>query len=115
LFKNLPMPYDIKLDAKNAVEMDVVYTVIPSPSRLALTPEEPAKIVEFGSIQEYQKSINEKTSKPSGSITASVSRRSRIRQQRPANSLPCKMNLKDVFASLIKSLPPAPAGLLSRP
>jgi hypothetical protein len=63
-FDEVPMPYDITLNVKNAGKLDVNYTVIPSPNRVPLTVNELEAVNGMGSIREYQKTVYENQPAP---------------------------------------------------
>lgn len=65
-FSEVPMPYSINIQTKNAGKLEVEYTVIPSPKRIPLTAEQLIAIEQAPTVQELQKKIwdNEKTPKP---------------------------------------------------
>jgi hypothetical protein len=56
-FEEVPMPYNITLQATNAGTKDVDYSVMLSPQRTALTDAEIAAITAAGSIREFQKMV----------------------------------------------------------
>ena len=58
-FEEIPMPYDITLNAKGAGTKEVVYTVMPSKEK-KLTEDELKMIEETPSIEEVKKKIDEK-------------------------------------------------------
>jgi hypothetical protein len=59
-FDEVPMPYDLNLNVKNAGKLDVVYIVQGARTNTPLTADELAKIATAGSIREYQKLVYEK-------------------------------------------------------
>lgn len=72
-FDEVPMPYNINIKAENAGKLEVKYSVIPSPKRIALTPEQLQAINEAPTVQELQKKIRENDTKkdetPAGVVT----------------------------------------------
>ncbi len=58
-FEEVPMPYNINIQTENAGDITVKYTVIPSPKRVPLTPEELAAVEAAPTVQELQKKIRE--------------------------------------------------------
>lgn len=62
-FDEVPMPYNINVQTKNAGKKEVVYTVIPSPKRLPLTEEELKSIAAAPTVQELQQKIRESEGK----------------------------------------------------
>lgn len=58
-FDEVPMPYNINIQAENAGKLEVKYSVIPSPKRLPLTSEQEQAIKEAPTVQELQKKIKE--------------------------------------------------------
>ena len=67
-FDEVPMPYDITINAENAGKMEVKYSLTPSPKRVALTPAEEATYISKKPIEEVQQAIydkqNEQTTAP---------------------------------------------------
>jgi hypothetical protein len=47
-FDEVPMPYDITLNVKNAGKLEVVYTVIPARTNTPIMPDEAAKVADGG-------------------------------------------------------------------
>lgn len=60
-FEEVPMPYDINIQAKNAGKLEVEYNVIPSPHRAPLTPEEQAELDKKIPIDEFVEKLKEKS------------------------------------------------------
>lgn len=58
-FEEVPMPYEVTLNAKGAGSKDVVYTVTPARTNTPLTEAEKAAVADAGSIRDYQKSVYE--------------------------------------------------------
>lgn len=58
-FDEIPMPYDITINAKGAGSKEVEYTVMPSPKLVPLTAEEQKALSEAPTVQELQKKIRE--------------------------------------------------------
>jgi len=58
-FEEIPMPYDITINAKGAGTKEVDYTVMPSPKLVPLTPEELKVLGEAPTVLELQKKIRE--------------------------------------------------------
>lgn len=69
-FDEVPMPYDITLNVKNAGKLDVIYSVMPARANTPLTQVEVEKITAAGSIREYQKTVYESQSQSAGSQPA---------------------------------------------
>jgi hypothetical protein len=63
-FDEVPMPYSINIQTKNAGKKEVVYTVIPSPKRIPLTAEELRAIEAAPSVEELQAKIKGSDGKP---------------------------------------------------
>lgn len=63
-FDEVPMPYDVTINAKGAGTKEVVYTVMPARANTALTPAEKALLVGTQPIAELQKALNEKQPAP---------------------------------------------------
>lgn len=59
-FQDVPMPYDITINAKGAGTKEVEYAVIPSPQRKALTPDEELLLDQAKPLKELQKKLREK-------------------------------------------------------
>ena len=59
-FDEVPMPYDITINAKGAGNITVEYTVMPSPKLIPLTEAETTALAGMKSIQEVQDKIREK-------------------------------------------------------
>lgn len=59
-FDEVPMPFDITLNAKGAGTKEVEYGVTPSPKRMPLTPAEEAAFLAKKPINEVQQAIYEK-------------------------------------------------------
>ena len=59
-FDEVPMPYDVTINAKKAGTKEVEYTVIPSPKRAALTAAEAKQLAEKKPIAEVQKLLRQK-------------------------------------------------------
>ena len=62
-FEEVPMPYDINIQAVNAGKMDVVYSVIPARQSIALTGAELEAIKEAPSVQDLQAKVRENDEK----------------------------------------------------
>lgn len=60
-FKSVPMPYDIKINAKGAGTKEVDYQVIASPNRTALTDKEIENISARIDIREFVEKLKEKS------------------------------------------------------
>lgn len=63
-FDEVPMPYDITINAKGAGTKEVVYTLMPARANTPLTPAEKALLVGTQPIAELQKAIYEKQPAP---------------------------------------------------
>lgn len=59
-FDEVPLPYDVTINAKNAGTKEVEYSVTPSPKRVPATPAELAALAEKKPIAEVQKTIYDK-------------------------------------------------------
>ncbi len=68
-FDEVPMPYNININAENAGKMEVKYSVIPSPKRIDLTVEQLKTIEEAPTVQELQKKIRENDAEKAGATT----------------------------------------------
>ena len=62
-FEEVPMPYNINIKTENAGKMEVKYTVLPSPKRIPLTPEENKAIEAAPTVAELQSKIRESEGK----------------------------------------------------
>ena len=58
-FDEIPMPYNINIRAENAGKLEVKYSVIPSPKRTPLTPEQEQALKEAPTVEELQAKIRE--------------------------------------------------------
>ena len=63
-FFEMPMDYDITVQAKGAGTKDVEYSVIPSPKRSPLTKDELKALSEKKPLEEVRKALAEKQEKP---------------------------------------------------
>ena len=68
-FDEVPMPYNINIQAENAGKMEVKYSVIPSPKRLPLTPEQEQAIKDAPSVEEVQAKVRDNDLKNAGATT----------------------------------------------
>lgn len=72
-FDEVPMPYNINIQAENAGKMEVKYSVIPSPKRIDLTVEQLKAIEEAPTVEEVQAKVRENDAKkdetPAGVVT----------------------------------------------
>lgn len=59
-FDEIPMPYDITINAKGAGKIEVEYTVIPSPKLIPLTQEEQNELLKLKSVKEIVERMKEK-------------------------------------------------------
>ena len=59
-FDEIPMPYDITVNAKKAGTIEVEYTVIPSPKLIPLTQEEQNEFLKLKPIKEIIERMKEK-------------------------------------------------------
>jgi hypothetical protein len=64
-FNDVPMPYDVTVNAKGAGTKEVEYAVIPSPARKALIIEEQEALDDMQPLAELQKKLREKAPAPS--------------------------------------------------
>lgn len=62
-FDEVPMPYNINIQTKNAGKKEVVYTVIPSPKRIPLAAEELRAIEAAPTVEEIQAKMRDGESK----------------------------------------------------
>lgn len=69
-FDEVPMPYDVTLNAKGAGTKEVDYSLTPSPKRVPLTPEEQLAFAEKKDIREVQQAIYEKANEKGEPQTA---------------------------------------------
>lgn len=67
-FDEVPMPFDVTLNAKGAGTKEVVYTIVPARTNTPLTAAEQASITEAGSIRDLQKLLNEKQPMPGAGL-----------------------------------------------
>jgi len=73
-FDEVPMPYDITINAKGAGKKEVVYTVLPARTNTPLTEDERVAVGEAGSIRDYQSSVYEKAGQEQPERTIDVGR-----------------------------------------
>ncbi len=59
VFEEVPMPYDLNIQAVNAGKKEVVYTVIPARTSIPLTDAELEMIKETPTVQEVQAKVRE--------------------------------------------------------
>ncbi len=59
-FDEIPMQYDLTVNAKGAGTREVEYTLTPARKSIPLTAEEHAAVVAFGDLADYQKQLREK-------------------------------------------------------
>lgn len=59
-FDEIPMPYDVTVNAKNAGTKDVEYTVMPSPKRSGLTTDEQKQLSAKKPIEDVHRALIEK-------------------------------------------------------
>lgn len=62
-FEDVPMPYDLTINAKGAGTIDVEYAVIPAPSRKPLTADEEFLLSEMKPLADLQRALKEKKDK----------------------------------------------------
>lgn len=62
-FDEIPMPYNINISATNAGTKEVKYSVIPSPKRIDLTPEQLEAISKAPTVEDLQAKIRENDNK----------------------------------------------------
>src|SRR3990167_7426800 len=63
-FFDLPMPYDVTIQAKGAGTKEVQYTVVPAKKEVLLTKEELKALSEKKPLEEVRKALMEKQEKP---------------------------------------------------
>lgn len=61
-FDEVPMPYSVNIQTTNAGQKEVVYSVIPSPKSVPLTPEQLEAISKAPTVKELQKKVIENQS-----------------------------------------------------
>jgi hypothetical protein len=66
MFDEVPMPYDITLNVKNAGKLEVDYIVQGARANTPLTAPEMEKVAEAGSVREYQKTVYANQGQQSG-------------------------------------------------
>lgn len=72
VFYEVPMPYDITVNAKKAGTMDVEYALIPARKETPLTEEEQDKLDHAKPLSELKQAIDEKAKKSEKSNSAST-------------------------------------------
>lgn len=85
-FDEIPMPYNINIHAENAGTKEVKYSVIPSPKRIELTPEQLQAIAAALTVEDLQAKIreNDKTAK---TTPASVVEQSGVMSEEDAEKM----------------------------
>jgi hypothetical protein len=73
-FDEVPMPYEITLNAKGAGSKEVVYTVTPARANTSLTDDEKAAILAAGSIRDYQAKVYEQQGESAPERTIEIER-----------------------------------------
>lgn len=71
-FNELPMPYDITINAEGAGTTSVKYSVVASPARTALAPEVLTKLTKIHSPEQFKSAMIEKRKKALGLITKDI-------------------------------------------
>jgi hypothetical protein len=71
-FNELPMPYDITINAEGAGTTSVKYSVVASPTRSALAPEITAKLTKIHSPEQFKSAMIEKRKKALGLVTKDI-------------------------------------------
>ena len=71
-FNELPMPYDITINAEGAGTTSVKYSVVASPTRSALAPEVTAKLTKIHSPEQFKSAMIEKRKKALGLVTKDI-------------------------------------------
>jgi len=59
-FESIPMPFDIKINAKGAGTKDVEYTVIPAPKHTSVNPDALAQLRALKPLADLKKALDEK-------------------------------------------------------
>jgi hypothetical protein len=60
-FDEVPMLFDVTLNATGAGKKEVVYTIVPARNNVPLTEKEISTVSDAGSIRDLQKALNAKT------------------------------------------------------
>lgn len=63
-FDEVPMPYNINIQAENAGKLEVKYSVIPSPKRIPLTAEQEQALKDAPSVRDLQNKVREAEKSP---------------------------------------------------
>jgi hypothetical protein len=71
-FNELPMPYDITINAEGAGTTSVKYSVVASPTRSPLAPEITAKLTKIHSPEQFKSAMIEKRKKALGLVTKDI-------------------------------------------
>lgn len=102
-FDEVPMPYDININAKNAGTKEVEYSVIPSPKPTPLTPEEQEALDKKMPIGEFVEKLKERQ-KSSPGANSSVTGASGEATQEQINHVQNLMNMKGYTAADLHDL-----------
>ena len=71
-FNELPMPYDITINAEGAGKTDVKYNIVASPARTPVAPEILAKLAKMHSPEQFKGAMIEKRKKELGLVTKDI-------------------------------------------
>lgn len=93
-FEDVPMPYDVTINAKNAGKKEVVYTVVAARNNTPLTTEESAEYESKPSVEDVVKKLRESQKGESEPPRESV-------EAQP----PAPLTGKDKFRAVAESLP----------